>query len=249
MREQESISGQEETKAGCGVISDIQVLERAIEANPFDEVALASLADEMTARDDPRAVDAWRNLHLLRIRSDPENDGPRLAYTTWLEENGWQDGAAYIRDSIQAGTVRMTQCRVGRSQLIPCIIRRGFAETYYVSWADWLRHHQAILSHPDVVLRQVELTTWPEIEVSPAWAPIKGVEVYIRWVSQNGRRAEARHLISQEEIDNSHGHCLASQIGRAEVLRQWRDTLPESFPGHCPNHPIEWVMPREGEEL
>jgi uncharacterized protein (TIGR02996 family) len=140
------------------------------------------------------------------IRRHPDDDGPRLVYADWIEENGEPDRAEFIR----------LQC--GSGQLFR---QRELEEQYGWDWTEgaflrWLQHPPARcpLREPHVVceifadairLRQEEqgkedqrnfTPRWQELERRLASANWTGEEVYRRlfegWVFERGFIESAR---------------------------------------------------------
>lgn len=93
---------------------------------------------------------------------------------------------------------------------------RGLIEEIRCSWAVWLAHHQEILSHPDVVLRRVELTTWPDW----AWIHQRASDI-----GRNRGLSEAVENLRAYLSEEFPGHCCYEEDGQT----RW--------------HPIEWVLP------
>ena len=103
---------------------------------------------------------------------------------------------------------------------IACLTRRGFVERLSIPWVDWLASHEEILTSPTVVLRQVHLKSWPNEE----WvAYMHGIDLSREW---------------------SMGPLTGPSAQDFYVL----PALQCRFPGHCPNHLIEWVLPKAPAE-
>lgn len=125
---------------------------------------------------------------LASIIAAPDDDGPRLIFADWLEEQGERERAEFIRVQCELAkgndfgggrgyaahreALRRRErelmsgpaCWVGidTTAIWPIEFSRGFVESIQCSWSDWLTHADAIRAATP--LRKVRLTTWPEGE-------------------------------------------------------------------------------------
>jgi uncharacterized protein (TIGR02996 family) len=114
---------------------------------------------------------------------------------------------------------------------------RGFVELVSIDSIRWLHCHEAILAHPDVVLRQVELTT--------------PVPVKTQWTTHPARLrvwVDDHPAIGTVPAGNPHQPPNYVDLVRIGTV----DMLDRRFPGHCRYrtddgkehyHPIKWVLP------
>jgi len=120
---------------------------------------------------------------LAAILANRAEDTPRLAYADWCDENGQSERAAFIRlqirlarkASMNRDAVRAKRMlrRFEKEWLPPFLMfarkrvwSRGFVSRLTCSWADWLAHHEAILTRQPV--ERVKLTT------RPTWEEVQG---------------------------------------------------------------------------
>jgi uncharacterized protein (TIGR02996 family) len=102
-------------------------------------------------------------------------------------------------------------------QIAWIVCERGWVRDVRCPWAWWVEHHAAILAHPDVCLRRVELTTWPD----DGW--------WHRHVAALPGRGEYRVRALRIALrDTFPGHCRY-----------------DDDQGHERHHPIQWVLPGE----
>lgn len=132
----------------------------------------------MSATDDGAAL-------LAAIIANPDEDTPRLVYADWLQENGQEERAEFIRSQCNGSNGKKTNSIIGtwfnvfgrgfevtwRSSSLflwsygelprnSATIRRGFIDRIRCTAAEWLVHADAILAqHP---VRHVALTTNPD---------------------------------------------------------------------------------------
>lgn len=114
--------------------------------------------------------------------------------------------------------------------------RRGFAEACVTDWSRWRAFGEAILAHHDAVIGRVELTTAQPVRIS---GPHGGEhEEHGRWWIAGWQDLQGPTAVHAYE----HGVDTSDDADESEIIRL---ALRDRFPGHCPNHPIEWVLPGE----
>src|SRR5262245_48698462 len=130
-----------------------------------------------------------RPLFIAAIRAAPNDDGPRLVFADWLQENDEEDLANFIRYSIKTRNLSRRRRRSPKS-FAPRIdgliwnrvwyadriealgirppaagLDRGLTTNVWMSAEDWLVHADALFgAHP---ITAVELLTWPRLVLSP----------------------------------------------------------------------------------
>lgn len=113
---------------------------------------------------------------------------------------------------------------------------RGFISRVRWRWQEHAIYWPALRSHPDVVLRRVELTTWPDVKTQWTTHPAR-LRV---WMDDHA-------AIGTASAGNPHNPPAYTDLVRLGTV----DMLNQRFPGHCPNHPIKWVLPADtrGERI
>jgi uncharacterized protein (TIGR02996 family) len=137
-----------------------------------------------------------RAAFIAAIRAAPNDDAPRLVFADWLQENGEEGLADFIRHSIETKDTprrrrrslrafapqadglkwnRIWYCdRIDFREIIPPVagIDRGLTTIVWMAADEWLAHAHAIFgAHPVSI---VVLATWPRIVPSP---PPPGVSI------------------------------------------------------------------------
>lgn len=113
---------------------------------------------------------------LAAIRAAADDDAPRLIFSDWLEENGEEEWAEYIRlslrfqrDQLSEGEVQAFDEKVfrkGFAWMLPDAdphVRweRGFVKEVTCYVQDWLKFADRLSLHP---LRVVQVTRFPEMK-------------------------------------------------------------------------------------
>lgn len=86
------------------------------------------------------------------IRTNLEDDLPRLIMADWLEENSYEERAKYIREEIEINKSYTEYPRTVQS----ISYRRGFIESVSCTMAGWLHYGPGMVKHNPI--ERVELT-------------------------------------------------------------------------------------------
>ena len=130
------------------------------------------------------------------IRERPDDDLPRLVASDWLEEQGEEKMALFIRKSIHDGTPMqriMDDRLTGMTWDKPAVgvYIRGFVEEIRLSAADWVTHADEIIKRNPI--RKVTITT-SSFYLNFTEGRWPGIEFTFERVSE-------RRAYTQEEID------------------------------------------------
>jgi uncharacterized protein (TIGR02996 family) len=147
---------------------------------------------------------------LLRaVIDDPADDVPRLAYADWLEENGQDERAAYIRGALAGicGTA-WTRWPDSLHRLVggpgrleergwSWVWRRGFIAAVHCPLAEWIAHGPALAAaHP---LEEVRLS-----DRRPPRLAFRQQVVFWRWYVPPGGAAPGEDELPEDLFDAVH---------------------------------------------
>ena len=144
------------------------------------------------------------------IRERPDDDLPRLVASDWLEEQGEEKMASFIRKSIHDGTTMqriMDDKATGMTWDKPAVgvYIRGFVESIHLPAADWVKHADSIMKRNPI--RKVTLTgELPEFQqkfVKHYPVGNNGLWENPEWpgIVFTFQRVSERRAYTQEEID------------------------------------------------
>lgn len=181
---------------------------------------------------------------LAAIRASPDDDTLRLVYADWLQENGEDDRAQYIRQWISGDSQGLHKLFMSAlhkkftstvgdkwAEAANPAMDRGFVESLFASWIWWLTNGDRLLETE--LVPKVILSNDPSIEFDNRTYEDRDVrKVVLTRTARTGRNPGDKKVSKQVAVDRY--EIDHSRLEPSEVMRLAQERLDRSLTvGEC----------------